>query len=353
MTRRRVLLLFGGTSSEHEVSVVSGQGVAAALDPSRVEVIAVGIAKSGAWVRVAAVDALPSSPGLLPHVGEEDGEPAFLRRDGENVILVTPQTEELIDVVFPVLHGPGGEDGRIQGFLETLGVPYVGAGVAASALGMAKHLCKPLFERAGVEVTPWVTVTATQATRDLDGVVEMVLARFALPVFVKPSAQGSSMGVSKARTPAELAKAIDVATSFDGIALVEEAIAGREIEVAILGGAEPRASVPGEVVPCNEFYDYEAKYLVDGSELIIPADLPETVAERVRAAACAAFLAIGCEGLARVDFFVDGDRILCNEINTMPGFTPISMYPKLWEASGITYPDLLQELLELAVTRRG
>jgi D-alanine-D-alanine ligase len=352
MSRRRVLVLFGGISTEHGVSVVSAKGVIGALDPARNEVIAAGITRSGEWRHIADLGTLEAGSDGLPVVSGTDGEPAALVRSPDGP-LFRSEDPSAIDVVFPVLHGTGGEDGAIQGFLETIGVPYVGSGVAASALGMAKHLSKPVLEAAGVDVTPWTSVNIHQVRADLEAVVDGVVARFALPVFVKPSAQGSSVGVHKARDLSELAKAIEDAVSYDGTALVEEAIEGNEVEVSILGNSDPEASVVGEIIPCNEFYDFEAKYLASGSELVIPARLAPGVEQRIQAMAVTAYRALGCKGLARVDFFVSGDRVLCNEINTMPGFTPISMYPKLWEASGLAYPDLLERLIELALEPHG
>lgn len=349
---RRVLVLFGGISSEHEISVVSAQGICGALDPERFEVIPVGITKEGAWVACPqGPAALTAASGILPEITGSDGPAAVLRRGRAGAILESAGEETPIDVVFPVLHGEGGEDGAIQGYLETIGVPYVGAGVAASALGMAKHLQKSVLVAAGVDVTPWLVVRRAEALADMDALVDRARQRFGLPVFVKPSSQGSSVGVHKPKDAGELAKAIEDAVSYDGVALIEEAIAGHEVEVAVLGDRDPEASVVGEIVPCHEFYDFEAKYLLEGSELIIPADLPSEVSERVRTAAIIAYRAIGCEGMARIDFFVSGDRILCNEINTIPGFTPISMYPKLWEATGVAYPDLLGRLIDFAVQR--
>jgi D-alanine-D-alanine ligase len=352
MSKRRVLVVFGGISTEHGVSVVSAKGVIGALDPARNEVLAVGITKAGEWRHISDLEALSAGSDGLPVVREADGVSATLARSPDGPVLEAA-TRTPIDVVFPVLHGTGGEDGSIQGYLETIGVAYVGSGVTASALGMVKHLSKPILEAAGVEVTPWMVTSAPQVRADLQAVTDGVLARFELPVFVKPSAQGSSVGVHKARDASELAKAIEDAVSYDGTALIEEAIAGREVEISVLGNDDPLASVVGEIIPCNEFYDFDAKYLAQGSELVIPADLPSGVTERIQVAAVRAYQALGCRGLARVDFFVSGDRVLCNEINTMPGFTPISMYPKLWEASGLAYPDLLDRLIELALEHHG
>jgi D-alanine-D-alanine ligase len=253
--------------------------------------------------------------------------------------------------VFILLHGPGGEDGTVQGLLETLRVPYVGAGVAASALGMDKSLQKPVFADVGIPVTPWITVTDAEFARDPAAVLRRAQDTIGLPAFTKPANLGSSVGVSKCRTPMELQRGIERALDHDRTALVENAIDARELECAVLGNDDPEASVVGEVVPANEFYDYEAKYLNEGSKLLIPAPVPESVSEQIRRYAVQAFKAIGCAGMARVDFFWDGDRIFLNEINTIPGFTPISMYPKLWDATGIPYAKLIDRLIELALER--
>lgn len=349
MTQRlRIAVLYGGTSTEHEVSVTSARGVLTALDPDRYEIIPIGISRDGTWTLPERSPAeLPAAHGTLPPVDPGAGTPGTLERHGGRAQLAGRGP---IDVCFPVLHGTGGEDGAIQGFLETLGVAYVGSGVTASASAMAKHVAKLLLADAGIPVVPWIPVRAHELSAP-EPIVDAVEARFPYPVFVKPNAQGSSVGVHKAHDADGLIKALADAVRYDGLALIEEAIAGREIECAILGNADPQASVCGEITPCNEFYDYEAKYLADGSVLTIPADLEASVSERVRALAVRAFTALDCAGLARVDFFVRGDEIFCNELNTMPGFTPISMYPKLWEASGIGYPELLDRLIALAIER--
>jgi D-alanine-D-alanine ligase len=263
-----------------------------------------------------------------------------------------------------LLHGPGGEDGTVQGLLETLGVPYVGAGVAASALGMDKSLQKPVFSNAGIPVTPWITISEAEFDRDPQAALRRARDAIGLPAFTKPANLGSSVGVSKCRTAAELQRGIELAFEHDHAILVEQAIEGRELECAVLGNEEPEASIVGEVVPAHEFYDYEAKYLIEGSTLVIPAQVPESISEQIRRYAVQAFQAIGCAGMARVDFFLHGDategdgehpegaeEILLNEINTIPGFTPISMYPKLWEATGIPYAKLIDRLIELALER--
>jgi D-alanine-D-alanine ligase len=348
--RIRVAVLYGGISAEHEVSVTSARGVLTALDPERYEVVPIGIARDGTWLLpTRSPGQLSSAHGTLPPVDPSDGASGTLERREGRAQLVGGAP---IDVCFPVLHGTGGEDGTIQGFLETLGVAYVGSGVTASANAMAKHVAKVILADAGIPVVPWLTVTARQLDASHDDVVARCEERCgAYPVFVKPDAQGSSVGVHKVRDADQLVKALSDAIRYGGLALIEEAIEGREIECAILGSDDPRASVLGEITPCNEFYDYEAKYLADGSVLTIPAVLEPAMTERIRDLAVRAFTALGCDGLARVDFFVRGDEVFCNELNTMPGFTPISMYPKLWEASGVAYPELLDRLIALALER--
>ena len=315
--RLRVAVLYGGPSAEHEISVVSARSVLQAIDRERYEVVPIAITKQGRWLLPArAPDALPAAEaGALAGVGEEDGDAIVLRARGE----VVPVDEHAarpqggpgaqIDVVFPVLHGPGGEDGTVQGMLETLGIAYVGAGVAASAVGMSKALQKPVFQAAGIPVTPWTDVRIEEFGRDVTAAVEAAVGATGLPCFVKPSSLGSSVGVSRCTTPGEVLIALGAAFEHDRLALVEPAIAGRELECGVLGNDDPAASVVGEIRPVNEFYDYEAKYVKEGSELIIPADVPDAIAKEIQEHAVAAFRAIGCEGLARVDFFWDGTRL--------------------------------------------
>jgi D-alanine-D-alanine ligase len=343
----RVAVLYGGISEEHEVSVVSARGVINAMDRDRYDVVPVAISKSGAWLLPArSPDLLPEPKGAYPAVDETGGSAIALGRGGA-------LGDEKIDVVFPLLHGPGGEDGTVQGMLDVLGVPYVGAGVAASAVGMDKSLQKPVFANAGIPVTPWISVTRNEFDADQGAHVARALDAIGLPCFVKPANLGSSVGVSKCKTAEDVRPAIEEALRHDRVALVERAIEGRELECAVLGNDDPDASVVGEIVPVNEFYDYEAKYLADGSKLFIPAEIPARVADAIRRYAITAFKAIGCAGMARVDFFLSRDgEIFLNEINTIPGFTPISMYPKLWEASGIPYAKLIDRLVELALERR-
>ena len=349
MKKLRIAVLYGGTSAEHEVSVVSARSVLAAIDRDKYDVLPIAISKSGEWLLPdRAPQELKAAEGSLPEAG--GGQAVVLRERGE-LLASRARQEDPIDLVFILLHGPGGEDGTVQGLLETLGVPYVGAGVAASALGMDKSLQKPVFASAGIPVTPWISITQADFDRDPQAAVRRARDVIGFPAFTKPANLGSSVGVSKCKTPMELQRGIEAAFEHDRAILVEQAIEGRELECAVLGNDEPEASIVGEVVPAHEFYDYEAKYLIEGSKIVIPASIPEAISEQIRRYAVEAFQAIGCAGMARVDFFLREEEIFLNEINTIPGFTPISMYPKLWEATGIPYAKLIDQLIELALER--
>lgn len=335
----RVLLLFGGRSAEHEVSCVSAVNVRRALEKGGHQVVAVGIDRRGGWHRA------DNAKEPL----EAEGPPvAFRIPDGE---LATEGERLEFDVVFPVLHGPFGEDGTVQGLFEMAGVPYVGAGVLGSALGMEKEVAKRLFLQAGLPVAGHQVVHRRDFGDDPGGVVERVVEQLGLPVFVKPSALGSSIGVTRAAEEAEVKQGIEEAFGHGDKVLVEEAVSGREIEVAVLEG--PRASVPGEIVPTAGWYDYRAKYEDDTARLLVPAPLSEGEAAVVRELAMGAFTTLEGRGLARVDFFYEegGRGFLVNEVNTMPGFTPISMFPRLWQASGMSYAELVDELVRLALGR--
>jgi D-alanine-D-alanine ligase len=350
--KRRVVVIFGGRSAEHEVSVVSARSVLAALDPARYDVVTIGIDKSGGWHRLDALPA-PAAPGALPAVGDSSGPGVGLAREPSDPALVEDDgTRQEIDVVFPVLHGPYGEDGSIQGMLEMAGIPYVGAGVLGSAVGMDKAVQKVLFAAAGLPGAPYEVVHEREWETDRSG-VEARASALGLPLFVKPATLGSSVGISKVKQLDRLPAAVEVALSYARKALIERSVEGaREIEVAVLGNDEPIASIPGEIIPGAEFYSYEAKYLEDVSRAEIPARLPKVVAQEIRQMAVAAFQAVDATGMARVDFFYrEPEEILVNEINTIPGFTEISMYPKLWEASGVPYAELVDRLVELAVER--
>ena len=361
MSRRRVGVLFGGRSAEHEISCISARSVIDALDPERTEVIPIGITKEGRWHLVSGPPPLPAESGRMPEVTERDGARVELAGGGAvRELVAVDGRREPIDVVFPVLHGSLGEDGAVQGMLELAGVPYVGAGVLASAVGMDKDVQKALFARAGLPLVNHEVVREPEWREDEEGVAARAQT-LGYPLFSKPAALGSSVGVVKVHGPEDLAAGIEEAFRYGRKAVLERAVPSpREVECAVLGNDDPVASVVGEIVPTgHEFYDYAAKYLDgDGAELRIPADLEPAVAERVQRFAVAAFRAIDCAGMARVDFFVEAAQeagsagaLWVNEINTIPGFTSISMYPKLWEASGLAYPDLIERLLDLAVER--
>lgn len=351
--KRRLAVIFGGRSAEHEVSLASAQSVIEALDPERYEVLAIGIDKRGRWHRIPALPGRSEAGGALPDVRVEEGPGISLaRQPGDHALVDDDGTRNEIDVVFPVLHGPYGEDGTIQGMLELAGIPYVGAGVLGSAVGMDKAIQKVLFAAAGLPVGPHEVVHEREWEEDRES-VEARVAGLGLPVFVKPATLGSSVGITKVTSMDDLAPAMEEALSYARKAVVERSVeAAREIECAVLGNDDPVASVPGEVMPNAEFYDYRAKYIDDGAELEIPAKLSKELTGEIQRMAVAAFQAIDAAGMARVDFFVRGpDEIILNEINTIPGFTSISMYPKMWEASGLTYRELVDRLVELAVER--
>jgi D-alanine-D-alanine ligase len=356
VSRTRVLLIFGGRSAEHEVSVISARSVLEALDPARYEVITVGIDRAGRWHLLPGVPELPAGPsGELPAVAGDAGSDVALPPDPGARDLVGDRGERTsFDVVFPILHGPFGEDGTIQGLLELLGVPYVGAGVLGSAVGMDKAVQKALLRTAGLRVAPHVVVHERDWREDPAG-VEADVAALGYPVFAKPAALGSSVGITKVHEPEHLRPGVDRALAYGRKVLVERAMEGaRELEISVLGNDDPVASVAGEIVPKgHEFYDYEAKYIDEhGAQLVIPADISPETLEEVQRMAVAAFRAIDCAGMARVDFFLlPSGELVVNEINTIPGFTQISMYPKLWEASGLPYRALLDRLIDLALER--
>ena len=357
MTKRkiRVAVVYGGRSSEHGVSVVSAGSVLSALDPDRYEVMPVGITRGGAWVLTGAEpEKLQITGRTLPEV--ETGTAVVLPGDPTSQGLVVVEPGEgakalgEVDVVFPVLHGRFGEDGTIQGLLEMAGVPYVGAGVFASAAAMDKEHTKKLLRAEGLPVGEYVVVRRGADLSSVD------VEPLGLPVFVKPARAGSSIGISKVKQWADFAPAIEAAFEHDDKVLVEAAVIGREIECGVLedDNGQPMASVPAEIrlVRGHDWYDFEAKYLDDACEFDIPADLPEDVTATVRDLACRAFTALDCSGLARVDFFVRPDgSVLVNELNTMPGFTPISMFPQVWAATGIDYPALVDRLISSALRR--
>lgn len=341
--RKRVAILFGGRSGEHEVSVRSAQSVAGGLEKDH-EVVPILIEKTGRWL-------LQEGPKPVSDGGErvflapDPTDGGTLRRLENGTAVVQP------DVFFPVLHGPYGEDGTIQGLFDLAGVPYVGAGVAASATAMDKSFMKALFAQAGLPQVRHRTLAQRAPSAEA-----RILEELGLPVFVKPARLGSSVGVSKVATAARFGEALDLALAFDSKVVVEEAVEAREVEVAVLGNEDAQASLPGEIVPDREFYDYDSKYSPSSAtELLIPAPLDEAATTEIHRLAVSAFAAVDACGLARVDFFVERDRgrVLVNEVNTMPGFTSISMYPRLWAASGVPLPELLNRLISLALTRHS
>ena len=397
MAKLRVGILFGGRSGEHEVSLLSAASVVNAIDKTKYEVVPIGITKDGRWLTAEHAERLltgkneehadmsvRSTRATLLRAGDPEATPgAAVLATGESVVvppeparrdagLAPFQTDANlrrasdrainVDVIFPVLHGTFGEDGTIQGLLELADIAYVGAGVLGSSAGMDKDIMKSLFRAAGLPIVKHVTILRGQfeswskeAPKKLQKLVE---SKLKYPVFVKPANLGSSVGISKAHDPKELGPAIAEAAKFDRKIVIEEGVGGkknqaREIECAVLGNDDPKASIAGEIVPCKEFYDYDAKYLAEGSELVIPAKITKAEMKTVQRLAIAAFQAVDCTGLARVDFLMDpkSRRIYVNEINTMPGFTAISMYPKLWGATGVSYPELIDRLIQLGIER--
>lgn len=348
----RVAVIFGGKSGEHEVSLSSAASVIKAMDRSKYEVFPMAITREGEWK--IGEESLPMLAGNLEQTQLQELQsqlPAIqLASGGKRLPSLRP---EEIDVVFPVLHGTYGEDGTIQGMLEMANLPYVGAGVLASAVGMDKVMSKKIFAQAGLPQGRFLYFLRSKLSSQMEQIVEQVEAEFGYPCFIKPANLGSSVGISKATDRESLIKGLELAAKYDRKVIVEEFIPAREIEVAVLGNDDPIASVPGEIISCNDFYDYKAKYVEGKSIMQIPADLPEETAEKIREMAIRAYQAIDCSGLARVDFFLrkDTGEILINEVNTLPGFTPYSMYPKMWEYSGISYPELIDRLIQLAIER--
>lgn len=355
----RLGVLFGGRSAEHEVSLQSARNVMAAADPAKYEIVPIAITKEGRW-RVGALPAGPRDLTALQQISRDGVEvlPAATPSSAGPLIRLDAARErphlEPLDVIFPVLHGTFGEDGTVQGLLELAGIAYVGAGVLGSAAGMDKDVMKRLFRERGLPIVPYRTVKRADFERNPKAVFLNVEESLRYPVFVKPANMGSSVGVGKARNRRELESALRQAAEFDTKVLVEKAVMGREIECAVLGNDNPVASLPGEVVPAEGFYDYSAKYLEDTAKLLVPAPLTPSQIKRVQKLAVAAFQAVDCSGMGRVDFFLEKKpgRFYVNEINTIPGFTKISMYPRMWEASGLPYTQLIDRLVELALERR-
>ena len=371
-------MIYGGRSGEHEVSVASAASIIKHLDRGRYEPVPIRIEKDGRWTLadkapsvIKAADVIesarlqaarPTRPGREAHLVAHPGDDTVLtieRRDGG---AVTEQGTSAVvtglglDVIFPVLHGPYGEDGTVQGLLELANVPYVGAGVLGSAVGMDKAVMKQLFAAHGLPQVKYVVTIRREWERDSAGITARVERELGYPVFVKPANLGSSVGISKARNTSELADAVRTAAEFDRKIVIEAAVPqAREIEVAVLGNDDPEASIAGEIVPSREFYDYEAKYLDDGSKPLIPAPITEAQMAEVRRMSIAAYRAVDCAGMARVDFLMNGETgaLFLNEVNTIPGFTTISMYPKLWEATNLPYTELIDRLITLALDRHG
>jgi len=353
----KVGIIFGGRSGEHEVSYCSATSIMKAINKDKYTVVPIGITKEGKWIS-------PEETAQALQSGRIEGKstvillnnPSYnnLIRIDNNQKLKKDTSEGKLDVIFPVLHGPYGEDGTVQGLLELADIPYVGAGVTASAISMDKELMKTIFKQKGLPLVKWLTIKRKDWYKSKEEILSLIQNSFKYPLFVKPTNLGSSVGITKVHKAKELEKAIDLASSYDRKILVEQGLEGvKEIECSILGNDEPRASVVGEVKPAGEFYDYDSKYIDEATQLIVPADLPEEVSRKVQEIALRAFKAIDAAGMARVDFFVTKkeNKIYLNEINTIPGFTSVSMYPRMWEASGISYTDLIDRLIQLALER--
>ncbi len=354
MKKLRVGVLFGGRSGEHEISLLSAKEVIAAMDPKKYEVVPIGVTKQGKWV-LTSPDTLGTLEKNHPTVSllPEPSYQALLPLTNNNIISRNIPLHP-IDVIFPLIHGTYGEDGCVQGLFELANIPYVGSGVLGSALGMDKVLMKALFQQAGLPITKFIWTTRKQWQNNPLSVRHQVEAQLTYPVFVKPANLGSSVGISKAKSAPELATAIHFAAKFDRKIIIEEAVPhAREIEVAVLGNHHPQVSVPGEIFPSREFYDYTAKYLDNTTTNQIPADLPATMVTQLQTMAKKAFETANGEGLARIDFLINRQTadIFVSEINTLPGFTQVSMYPKMWEKSGLSYTALIDELIQLALAR--
>jgi len=347
MTKLKVGLLFGGRSGEHEVSLKSAFAIANALNPEKYHVVPIAIAKTGKWygpVKIA--DIKNFSPEDYP-----DNEVTIIPQPDSGLISLTTNKKITdLDVIFPIIHGTNGEDGTLQGLLEMAGVPYVGTGVLGSAVGMDKIVMKKIFAYHNLPQVKFAYTTRWRIEKDSEKVIDQLVNELNFPMFVKPANLGSSVGISKAKNVADLKTALFEASKYDHKIIIEEGKDIREIEVSVLGNENPQASIPGEIIPCNEFYDYEAKYLDDRSILKIPAELSDNTINKLKKLAIEAYLALDCAGLARVDFFVckKTEEIFINEVNTLPGFTTISMYPKLWEYDGLAMGELLDKLISLA-----
>lgn len=383
MKKLRVGVLFGGRSGEHEISLLSAASVLKSINPEKYEVVPIGITKQGQWLsevhaeKLLRGETVPEESGRHLRAGDPQATStaAVLARGEAVIVPPVPESGSLtpfqtqagaaerginVDVIFPVLHGTFGEDGTIQGLFELADIPYVGAGVLGSAAGMDKDVMKRLFAAAGLPIVKHVTLLRNHWESDPKKIIREIERRLKYPVFVKPANLGSSVGISKARNRKELGPAVETAAGYDRKIVIEQGVGGkkqkaRELECSVLGNDEPQASIVGEIVPSAEFYDYSAKYLEEGSQLIIPAKITKRQMKEVQEMAMRAFQAVDCSGLSRVDFLMDpkSGKIYLNEINTMPGFTSISMYPKLWAASGLEYPDLIDRLIQLALERHA
>ena len=353
----RVGIIFGGRSGEHEVSFCSASSIIKAIDKDKYTVVPIGITKEGRWISPQdSVLALQSGKikGKSTVILVNDPSGKALVRIDNNQRLDKSSALERLDVIFPVLHGPYGEDGTVQGLLELADIPYVGAGVTASAISMDKDLMKTIFKQRDLPILKWMTIKRKEWQKDKEEILSLIQDDFEYPLFVKPTNLGSSVGITKVHKKEELEKAIDLASSYDRKILIEEGLEeAREIECSVLGNDEPQTSVVGEVKPAGEFYDYDSKYIDKETQLIVPADLPDGVSRKVQEIALRAFKAVDAAGMARVDFFVSKkeNKIYLSEINTIPGFTSVSMYPRLWEASSIPYSELIDRLIQLALER--
>jgi len=352
MNKIRIGIVFGGRSGEHEVSLSSAESVLKAIDRNKYDVVLIGITKQGRWIT--SKDPLQYLKSPSP---DDAAVPVALIGEPTDVqiIPISGKKAEIgkIDVFFPVLHGPYGEDGTVQGLFELANVPYVGAGVAASAVGLDKDLMKKAFIAVNLPVADYISFLRKDWEKNPDSIISRIKRETGFPCFIKPANAGSSVGISKVHSDGELNPAIDSAARYDRKLLAEVAINAREIECSVLGNDDPEASVPGEIIPAHEFYDYEAKYHDENSQLIIPANLSEDKSNEIREMAVEAFRAIDCTGMARVDFLLEKEteKVYLNEVNTIPGFTKISMYPKLWEATGLSYSALIDKLIQLAIER--
>ncbi len=349
----KIGVLFGGRSAEHEVSIVSATSVINALDKSKYDIVPIGISKEGRWLSAVNVIQLLRDKSPIEQFPEHVLLPDPRKQSLVNISGAFPQNGQKVDVIFPVIHGTFGEDGTIQGLFELADIAYVGAGVLGSAVGMDKVIAKQLLEQAGIPVAKGIAFLYSQYEKNEKELIADIERKLKYPCFVKPPNQGSSVGISKAHNRRELVAAIHLAGEYDRKVLVEKAVTKpREIELSVMGNDDPVVSLPGEIIPSNEFYDYDAKYVDGKSDAHIPAKLPKTLIKKLQQTALKAYKVLDCAGMARVDFLVQRNgKIFLNEINTLPGFTSISMYPKMWEASGVSYSDLLDKLIGFAIER--